>query len=192
MKETKIDLVAKDFTPKSDAANLPPEAAKRPLPPKTKKDSSTAKKRPLLLYGIIGLALILGGGITLAFLQGWISLPAKGQGQKPGSGNLHASTIGPMLKISPLVINLKEERGFHYIKTTIVLEMQGIQELEEMKARLSSITDMVILTLGDKRFEDLKEPIAKENLKKELLAKANQLMGNAKIKQIYFDEFIYQ
>jgi len=48
------------------------------------------------------------------------------------------------------------------------------------------------LTLGDKKLEELRRPEKRDNLKKELLDKANQLFPSAKIKQIYFDEFLFQ
>jgi flagellar basal body-associated protein FliL len=57
---------------------------------------------------------------------------------------------------------------------------------------MPSLTDMMILTLGDKKLEELRKPENRNNLKKELLDKANQQFPSVKIKQIYFDEFLFQ
>jgi len=103
-----------------------------------------------------------------------------------------SAAIGPMLKISPLIINLKEEGGKHYIKTTIILEIGQPEWLEEVRSRVSLLTDLAILTLGDKQLKELQNAEAKENLKKELLIKINQALGSPKVAQIYFDEFLFQ
>ena len=97
-----------------------------------------------------------------------------------------------MIKMAPLIINLHENAGDHYIKATLVLEVTQKDWLEEVQARVPSLTDMMILTLGDKKLEELRRPEKRDNLKKELLDKANQLFPSAKIKQIYFDEFLFQ
>jgi len=103
-----------------------------------------------------------------------------------------SSRVGPMLKLNPLVINLNEESGRHYVKATIVLEIGRKEWIEDVEKRIPSLTDMVILTLGDKKLQDLRHPRSKEELRKELLAKAQETLNSSKIKQIYFDEFLYQ
>lgn len=103
-----------------------------------------------------------------------------------------SAAIGPMLKISPLIINLKDEGGRHYIKTTIILEIGQPEWLEEVRSRVPLLTDLAILTLGDKQLKELRNAEAKENLKKELLIKINQALGSPKVAQIYFDEFLFQ
>jgi flagellar basal body-associated protein FliL len=87
---------------------------------------------------------------------------------------------------------LHEDAGDHYIKTTLVLEIGQRDWLEEVQTRVPSIIDMLILTLGDKKMEELRRPELREELKKELLRKANQQFPAGTIKQIYFDEFLYQ
>ncbi len=64
--------------------------------------------------------------------------------------------------------------------------------ISEVKANLPLFTDLVILSLSDKRLEDLRGPQAKENLKKEFLAQMNQALGSPKVTRIYFDEFLFQ
>jgi flagellar FliL protein len=91
-----------------------------------------------------------------------------------------------------LIINLHEDAGDHYIKTTLILEIGQKDWLEEVQTRVPSIIDMLILTLGDKKMEELRRPELREELKKDLLRKANQQFSSGKIKQIYFDEFLYQ
>ena len=73
----------------------------------------------------------------------------------------------------------------------IVLEVEK-KEAEEIQSKMPLLMDAAILTLCDKRLEDLKQPEAKDHLKQELLTKMNQHLEPKRIKRIYFDEFLYQ
>jgi flagellar basal body-associated protein FliL len=42
------------------------------------------------------------------------------------------------------------------------------------------------------QIEDLRKTEARENVKKELLQKANRILAGEKIRRIYFDEFLFQ
>jgi flagellar FliL protein len=138
------------------------------------------------------MAIVLIGSVLAAGLYlGWISIPGSSSAEKKEVGP-PAAAIGPMLKINPLVINLREEGGRHYIKTSIVLEIRQPEWLEEVRSQVPLLTDLAILTLSDKRLKELRDAEAKENLKKELLSKINQALGSPKVTQIYFDEFLLQ
>jgi len=96
------------------------------------------------------------------------------------------------LKLSPLVVNLKEESGRSYLRTTIVLELESDKVGEEIKSRMSLLTDRAISILSDKMLDNMRQPASKEELKQELLSNLNQLFESPRIKGIYFDEFLYQ
>jgi flagellar basal body-associated protein FliL len=136
--------------------------------------------------------VLLSGGVGGAGYLGWIDIPGLSSSQKPESPEAKKPEMGPTVKLSPLTVNLKEESGYHYLKVTIVLEIEQKNVAEEIQARMAPLTDMVILTLGDKKLQELKQPASKESIKKELLTKMNQYLEPKKIRQIYFDEFIYQ
>jgi flagellar protein FliL len=146
-----------------------------------------------LILALVAL-MLLGGGAVAAVYLGLLPIQriSKSVPTKEPVAVTHPTESGPMVKISSLIINLKEEAGRHYIKTTIVMEIGKKEWSEEINAQIPLLTDLAILTVGDKRLEDMKIPTAKENLKKELLAKMNEALNGQKIKQIYFDEFLYQ
>ncbi len=135
-----------------------------------------------------------GFAVFLFILGGWNLIPeaagnrlAWATEKNSGSGE-----PGPMVRLAPLVINLNETSGRHYIKTTIVLEIGQKEWVEEVEKRIPSLADMVISTLCDKRLEDLKHPQSREEIKREILARAQKTLQSTKIKQVYFDEFLFQ
>lgn len=137
--------------------------------------------------------MIIGSLIAVSQL-GWISIPGLSYGKKMEPSKIVAEEkeIGPTVKLSPMIINLKEEGGRNYLKVIIILEITKKDWLEEVKSKTTPLTDIAILTLSDKRMEELKASDSKEKLKQELLTKMNQYFQTQKIKRIYFDEFLYQ
>ena len=134
----------------------------------------------LFLLAFIGFLLAAGGLGTAGYLE-WTDHPG-GAGFKRRILRASPSvpTVGPMIKLAPLIINLRENSGDHYIKTTLVLEIGQKDWLEEVQAQMPSLTDRMILTLGDKKLEELRKPEHRDHLKRELLDKANQLFSSGK------------
>jgi flagellar FliL protein len=197
MKKKKIDPTESN----SPASALHPPSTEEPQKDsgqekgKAALENGESKTKPskkfFFLLGFAGLVVLVGGLGAAAYL-GWIGTPAWFSSKKPPSSGPAQPAIGPMIKLTPLIINLHEDAGDHYIKTTLVLEVGQRDWLEEVQTRVPSIIDMLILSLGDKKMEELRRPELREELKKELLRKANQHFPSGKIKQIYFDEFLYQ
>ena len=200
MKKTKIDLVNSD--PGNDQTRSSSVKGGEKTSPGEAIDSGRKIKltrRLLFLCGIVGF-VFLTGAIGAAGYLGYVSIPGfsprlssqLSNSKKSAPSPSEPSEVGPTVKLNPLTINLREEAGRNYLKTTIVLEIGKKDSVEEVKSRMSTLTDTVILTLCDKRMEDLRRPESKEQLKQELLVKMNQYLNSNKIKRIYFDEFLYQ
>ncbi|MCU0578438.1 MAG: flagellar basal body-associated FliL family protein [Desulfobacterota bacterium] len=167
------------------------------------KGRSLLRRCAFLIYILAGM-LIISGGIMASVLLGWITISASGgpaAQQSPAAGSTQAvqarppekpREMGPTVKLSPLIINLNEPAGSHFIKTSIVLELEKSDYLEEIQSRTAPLVDTAIALLGDQRLQDLLNPDYKDQLKKALTGKMNQRLRAQKIKQMYFDEFLYQ
>jgi flagellar protein FliL len=191
-KKTKIDLIETDPEQKKEKAHpgTEPEDEGSETNPLQLPNPGNRKKT-ILILALVGL-VFLGGAAFASLRLGWISIPGSSHAAKKEPSKPEQPQIGVTLKLSPLVINLKEESGRHYLKVTVVLELSKKDGVEEVTKRMSSITDTVLLTLSDKQLQDLKRPESKDELKKELMTKINQLVDRQQISQIYFDEFLYQ
>jgi flagellar FliL protein len=159
--------------------------------------SKRGKKRESLKSGRL---LFLAMAAAFLFLAPWMEMalfsdPGIGRawaGEKKEEPPPSAMDAGPMIKLSSLVVNLNEASCRHYIRTTIVLEVAQKEWVDEVQRRIPLLTDMIIVTLGDKKLTDLKGPQGKEELRKELLVKAGKTLASPRIRQIYFDEFLLQ
>ena len=160
--------------------------------PKEEAPKKPSKKNLIFLLGGLGVFLIGAFAGTAVYL-GWVEIPGMSFSNKTAqAAPKPVIDVGPMVKLSPLIINLNESSSRHYLKMTLVLEIAKKDWVVDVQGRIPSLTDMVILTLGDKRIEDLRKTEAREKVKKELLQKANQILADEKIRQIYFDEFLFQ
>jgi flagellar basal body-associated protein FliL len=170
------------------AADLP----KGKETPKEEAPKNPSKKKVLYLLG--GLGVFLVGAVTAsAVYLGWFEIPGLSLSDKTAQAAPRpVFDVGPMVKLSPLIINLNESSSRHYLKMTLVLEIAKKEWVEDVQGKMASLTDMVILYLGDKRIEDLRKSEARDNVKRELLQKANQILAGEKIRRIYFDEFLFQ
>lgn len=183
MDDAKTDLTESDPSPAPAAAD---EQTAQESQPRRRKGFVS-----LMIYGISGCVL-LSAAIGGAIYQGWVIIP--GVSSPKQSQNLEGKPeeMGLMVKLPPLIINIKGGSGQNYVKTKIVLEVSKKTGAEETQSIISSLTDIVILTLCEKQLEDLRQPGSKETLKGGFLARANQSLGQGKIQGIYFDEFIFQ
>jgi flagellar FliL protein len=112
--------------------------------------------------------------------------------KKEETGHGKTKEGGTAIKMDPLVVNLNEPSGRHYLKTTIILEAGQKEWVEEIQRQIPSIMDMMITTLCDKKLADLQTPQSKDEIRKELLIRAQKTPAGSMIKHIYFDEFLYQ
>jgi flagellar FliL protein len=190
--KTKIDLI------NLDPKDAPKDTVPDPEDQEAKAEGSAPQgkkifraKKSILIIGLAAL-VFLGGSVVMGSRLGWIHIPGLSPGPKAEPPPAKKQEMGQVVKLSSLVTNLKEESGRNYLKTTIVLEVERKAEVEEIQSRMSVLTDAAILTLSDKRMEDLKQPEAKDHLKQELLAKMNHHLEPKKITRLYFDEFLYQ
>lgn len=176
-KETKIDLI--NPNPTRDTQGPPPGQKEK------------GPKKFILILGLAGF-LFLAGAIGTAGYLGYIpilGISASDQTKVPQDKRME---MGEILKFSPLIINLNEPSGRHYLKTTLVLELDKKKLAEEIQSRMPVFMDSVILIVSEKKLEDLKSAEFKDRLKQELLDRFNGHLGGKGVRQIYFDEFLFQ
>jgi flagellar protein FliL len=139
--------------------------------------------------------------IGLLCLIAWMGvMPFPGLGLQTGmasekkeeTGHGKTKDGGNTIKMNPLVVNLNEPSGRHYLKTTVILEVGKKEWVEEVQKQIPPIMDVMIMTLGDKKLGELQTPQSKDEIRKELLAKAQKTPAGSMIKHIYFDEFLFQ
>lgn len=189
--ETKIDLI--NLNSKKEQKGVTVAGQEKGTSPAGGIEETGKKKwkKVIWIAGALGIVLISGAVLVVGYL-GYIPIPGISVADSPASVSSGKTEMGEMVKLSPLIINLNEENGRHYLKTTIVLEVVDKKWVERIQQRMSVFTDMVILIVSDKKLEDMRTSGFKERLREELLTRFNGHFGEKGVAQIYFDEFLFQ
>ena len=112
-----------------------------------------------------------------------------------------------MYSMKERIVNLADQGGFHYLKSAVVLEFD-LPDARNLKAEaykkrqetfaseLGSIQpkldDILTTTLGSKAAAVLNTPAGKESLRQELKAEFSEVVGEFKLVNVYFTQFIIQ
>lgn len=161
------------------------------------------------------VVMVLGGGggggffllpmIThsnpLASALGASETPAPTPTEPPGHKQ------GMMYPLTERVVNLGDTGGYRYLKIGLALEfeMPGGKELKgeaytkaqetfakEMASSRPIMDDVVTTVLAGKTSTDLAGLQGKETLREELKSKFSQIVGEQKLLNVYFTQFIIQ
>ncbi len=150
-----------------------------------KKEKKGGKKK-LLLFLVAGLLIIgIAGGVVM-FLGG----KKKGEEEKKEKVEKPAQTF--FITLDPIIVNLLDPTGKRYLQIQISLEVGDKKLEDELKEKQPIIKDTIISVLGEKTVDDVLAPNAKEEIKKELLEKINQALGEDVVLHIYILQYIVE
>jgi flagellar protein FliL len=90
------------------------------------------------------------------------------------------------------VVNIMQKDTTRFLKIGITLEMKDIESNERIKNRMPQIIDAVLLLVGNKQFDQIKDLQGKLQLKADLLAHINSLIGKDEVTDIFFTDFVVQ
>lgn len=158
---------------------------------KPNETSGNKSKKRLLLIGGAFIFLCIIGIIGVEFL-GHISILGLNKKGKDETLKKEINDIGPIVNMQPMTINLKEEDGRHYLRIKIALEVGNKKWVEEVQSKMSILNDLVIMVICEKGLVDLKNSEFKDKLKEELIKEMNYYFQPGQLRQIFFEEFLYQ
>jgi len=184
-------------------------AAKKPEGEEKKKGG----KLKLIILLVVLLAVLGGGGFAAwkFFLQPKMAgggnqteapqeeaAAKRGEegGKKEGEGKggeAGKAVGGPQLvKLETLVVNLSDPTGRRYLKATMEVEMANAAAAADLNANMPKIKDMLLMLLSSKTYADIATMDKKLELKNEIVDRLNLVVGKAKIKGVYFTDFVVQ
>ena len=153
------------------------------------KASKKSRFKWILLAGIV-LILAIGGYF------GWALIMKGGEGV--------AGIPEPLLKmrqeksvVCPLdafIVNLMDKSGLgkRYLKVTMKLEVGSEKDKEVLENHTPQIRDTVLLLLSSLTFKDINSIEGKLDLKQSLISRINRVLGDGRVKEIFFSEFVVQ
>ena len=180
------------------------------------------KKSGILKYVILlVLLLVLGGGGYFAYLKFFAAKPAatteapaaeqaakpeepkpeehakpaeakpaEGHGEAKGGHGGKDKAPSNSVALPAFVVNLADPSARRYLKLVLDVEMVGNPEL--LEANAAKIRDALIMLLSSKTSQDLSTLEGKILLRKEIVDRLNQAIGQPKVARVYFTDFVIQ
>lgn len=168
-------------------------------------------KFKIILIILILLVLLIGGAISFW----WFQLREPGDPVKPGGASARpaaeasqpgeASAAGqnapatdmprPVVNnvaLPTVMVNLADAAGDRYLKVGMEVEVSAPEAIQEIQAQTAKIRDAIIILMSSKTYADLATTEGKMQLKNEVAARLNQILGTPRVVRIYFTEFVVQ
>lgn len=103
-----------------------------------------------------------------------------------------AQPTTPMLDLKPFVVTLNEPGSPHYMKITVKAELDSSAAKQEMEIREAEIRDRLILYLSSLTLDKTKGIRAKNQIRSNIVHRANAILEKGQIKRVFISEFITQ
>jgi flagellar FliL protein len=158
-----------------------------------------SKKMLIIIIGAFFLMVaMMGGGFFFLWTQMSASLAQVQQqnGETPVEEEPEEEetevTIGPMYKMDTMIVNLADRGGKRYLRTTMELELNSSDVVEEIDKRLPQLRDTILMILPAKQYADISTTEGKLALRDEIISKMNAILKKGQISTLYFTEFVVQ
>ncbi len=145
------------------------------------------KKGKLLVIIIAAIVLLAGGAGAYFFLFG-----KKQEGGKGESSKQVQEASGVNFSFEPFVVNLMDSGGTKYLKVSIQIELADSKLMEKAKSRTPQLRDAIITLITNKTSEELITAEGKIMLKDEIKQRANQILGEGTVLNVYLTDFVMQ
>jgi flagellar FliL protein len=156
----------------------------------------TKKKSKLMLWLVITIVvLLLGGGGFLGWRYFIGANPASADAK---SGGTSASTMGKvksMMNMDAFLVNLADMDAARFVKVTFRLGLDESKLGEEYSSDpviLAATRDRIISLLGTKTSDEMLTPEGKEQLRKEIREKVNEILPKGKVVEVFIMDFVVQ
>jgi len=97
-----------------------------------------------------------------------------------------------LVQIDPFILNIRDNNESRVCKLVLSLELSSPSLGERVKAKMPVIKDSIIMLVTGKVYDDVHSAEGRQQIKDELIASLNQMLGANIIKTVYITDFIIQ
>ncbi len=149
-------------------------------------------------WGLI-IGLFFAQVVVAVILVYFLILPrlapsSKGQGDEAKNEKVEVKSKEPgvLVDIKNLTINPKGSYGRRYAVFEVALEVPDEEAKAELEKFKPKIIDAFLLYLRSKSVEDLTVNLDIELMKHEMVTKANEILGQPLVQNLYFTRFVLE
>jgi flagellar FliL protein len=161
-----------------------------------KNEEKGGGKRKLILIALGAVLILAGVGVGAYLLGAGSGGEKQAEVEKSAAAGKPAETgsapVGPMLAMDDFIVNILDAEETRYLKVSMTLELVSPEGMIEVEERKAQVRDTILLYLGSKTFDEIRDLQGKLQLRADLIGKLNALLEKGKIKTIYFTDFVVQ
>ncbi len=156
------------------------------------KPAKSGSKNKIFLIGVPLLIVLIFAGAAGAYFLGVFSAGDSGTAEAAVENQEEDDRLGPLLEMDDFVVNIMHKDTARFLKVGVTLEAEDEESKAAIEGRMPQITDAVLLLVGNRRFDDIKDLQGKMQLKADLLARIKELSGRGEVRNLYFTDFVVQ
>ena len=150
------------------------------------------KTMTMVIAGAVALILLVAVG-AVGYLLGTRTAPQTLAAPLPEESRAaEAPGLGPLVDIESFVINILEEEQTRYLKAALTIEVDSEGTADRLQSRMPQVRDAILLLIGNKTFDEVRDLQGKLQLRAELVDRLNNLLPNGEVRKIYFTDFVVQ
>ena len=155
-------------------------------------------KSNLILILAIALVVALGGGFAVwKFVLSGDDAKADTQAEEQegkiagDDGDSDEPFEWIMTPLDPFIVNLFDGEGVRYLKVKIEMQIKDIH-LENIRKMIPQVRNSLIILLSSKKYSEIGSIEGKVRLRQEILYRLHRILGEGKVKDVYFTDFVVQ
>ncbi len=153
------------------------------------KTQAEEKKKPGLLKWIILALLLIVLGTGGYFGYSYFKSPDDEMVSEELSVDPRSTHT---VELEPFVVNLADPLGRRYLRTRLQVEVVDRGTARDVERFMPRVRDSIILLLSSKAYSDLDSMEKKIQLRNEIVERLNLFIGQGKVLNVYFSEFVVQ
>jgi flagellar FliL protein len=159
-----------------------------PEPPKPTAGGGAKTSKIVVLFLVLNL-----GASGFAVFKMMTAKPAEAATEhKEAAAPVTSEVTGPVVPFDPFVVNLDEPGTSRYLKCTIQAELADPEAEHAIEKSKQVIRDAVLSHLSGLHVKDTLGASAKDQIRADLMAKIEKVIGPNKVRRMFFQEFVVQ
>ena len=141
---------------------------------------------------VLGLLVVNLAATGFAVFKLLTTAPAEAAEPHPKAVEAPSSEVtGPVIALDPFVVNLDEPGTSRYLKITLEMELFPHGEVALTKSK-QLVRDTILSHLSGLKLKDTLGAEAKDRIRNDLMAKLGKVIGNDKVRRMFFQDFVVQ
>ncbi len=150
------------------------------------------KKKGPPLVAILFIVGLIGGGAGGFFMYERLVAAATGTDLSAGEPPVEDVSYGVFHEIGGIIVNPAESGGKRYLMISLGLEVANEGAVTQVTEKEVVIRDQVLALLGSHSADELADIGIREELKTELVAAINRVLGKDSVNRLYFTQYVLQ